>query len=223
MKRMSKVVMALALILVFAAPAWADLKQTFNAGVQAHKQGQFQTAINYYSQIINSGRANPRGRAMVHTLRGMAYRSLRQANQAMQDFYAAIKADQNYAPAYMQRSIGWANQGKWDYSLWDLNKAIRLNSRYAAAYFNRAIVLYKKGRLNLAIRDAQMAVQLDPNNQNARKVLAALQRKKSQMAQSQAPPTQQQQQQPGDAQFGGQIKLRSGGVPEGQDFQQFLK
>ncbi len=219
MKRISKVVMAAALILALASPAWANLKQTFDAGVQAHKQGQYQTAINYYSQIINSGRANPRGRAIVHTLRGMALRSLRQPAPALRDFYSAINADRNYHPAYLQRAISWAQQGKWDYALWDLNQALRLKPNYASAYFNRSIVLYKKGLLDLAIADAQKALQINPNHQTARKVLAALQRKKNQMAQRQAPPPQQQ----GPAQFGGEIRMRSGSVPGSGDFQQFLK
>jgi tetratricopeptide (TPR) repeat protein len=55
----------------------------------------------------------------------------------MEDLDRAIRINPNYADAYNQRSVVYANFGDAKKSLADLNQAIRLNPNYADAYYNR--------------------------------------------------------------------------------------
>jgi len=87
-----------------------------------------------------------------------------QYDRAIEDFNKAIALDPNYAKAYTNRGIAYADKGQHDRAIEDYNKAIALDPNYAEAYTNRGVAYYLKGNMGRAISDFQKACDMGEEN-----------------------------------------------------------
>lgn len=81
---------------------------------------------------------------------------------AMEYLETAIKQDPNYAKAYHNRGIVWANRGDYERAILDYTKAIHLNSKNATAYFQRANAWANRNDFDKAIIDYTKAIKINP-------------------------------------------------------------
>ena len=74
----------------------------------------------------------------------------------------AIKAEQNFADAYINRGLVKNELQDYDGSIKDYNKAIELDPKCSLAYNNRGYTKYKKGDFEGALADYNKAILLNP-------------------------------------------------------------
>jgi len=68
-----------------------------------------------------------------------------------------------YAGAYSNRGLAYAELGERKRAIEDYDKAIELNPDFAEAYYNRGIAYAKQQKYNEAIKDFDKAIELNPN------------------------------------------------------------
>jgi tetratricopeptide (TPR) repeat protein len=115
----------------------------------------FQRVIDDCTVIINNEKA---GRSMYY-MRGVAFKSLKQYENALADFNACLSINRADHEALYQRGALLVNHyQKYAEGLADFDRAIQINpqGRY---YLNRSICHYKLGELADAVADAQIASQ----------------------------------------------------------------
>jgi len=66
-----------------------------------------------------------------------------------------------YAGAYSNRGLAYAELGEHDRAIEDYDKAIELNKEYAEAYYNRGLAYAKLGKYDKAIEDFNKAIELN--------------------------------------------------------------
>jgi tetratricopeptide (TPR) repeat protein len=83
-------------------------------------------------------------------------------DKALEYLNKAISLDSNYANAYGNRGLAWADKGNYDHAISDYNKVIELNPGLANAYYNRGNAWADKGNHDRAISDFSKALELNP-------------------------------------------------------------
>ena len=121
------------------------------------KLGQYQTAINDYTKVIQLDPNN----VTSYSNRGHAYTSLGQDQNAINDLTKAIQLDPTYASAYGNRGNVYHNLlGQYQLAIDDFTKAIQFEPS-ALRYANRGISYRALGQPALADADKTMACSLD--------------------------------------------------------------
>lgn len=166
-----------------AAPAAAPAAPPPAAGVNAagtrydwqgnHKKAQaalaardYKTAIQLFTEILNSGRLPRAWLATTLYLRGKAYRSARQFREAVVDYEAAVQADPKLHPAFFELGATYHSQQQYAKAVAAFGQAISLKSDQWNYYDGRCTSLASMSRWNDAIRDCEAAVRLKPGNAN---------------------------------------------------------
>lgn len=139
----------------------------------SHK-GQYQTAIEHYSQAIER---NPTGFAFYstpypcsaesHLSRGLAYDKLHQHQKAVEDFNIAIEdfnetisRNPKDAWAYDNRGFAYAELGQYQKAIENYSQALTLNPKDSWAYYNRSIAYKNLGQSTLSAADKTKAAEL---------------------------------------------------------------
>ena len=162
-----------------AAPAAAPAGAGVNAAGTRydwqgnHKKAQaalaardYKTAIQLFTEILNSGRL-PRGwLATTLYLRGKAYRSSRQYREAVTDYEAAVQADPKLHPAFFELGATYHSQQQYAKAVNAFGQAIALKADQWNYYDGRCTSLASLSRWGDAIRDCEAAVRLKPGNAN---------------------------------------------------------
>jgi len=115
----------------------------------------FQRVIDDCTAIIN----NEKGGRSMYYMRGVAFTSLKQYENALADFNACLSINRDDNEALYERGTLLVNHyQKYAEALADFDRAIQINpqGRY---YLNRSICHYKLGELPNAVADAQIASQ----------------------------------------------------------------
>ena len=179
-----KAVLAAALALAGAAPAWSGALDDLNtglalddlsSGLAARGRGDQDGAIKRFSHAIDSGGLDNANLAIAHNNRGNAYDDKGDGQRALADYDQAIRLDPRLAEAYYNRAYALYRLGRLEDSLVDFGKVIELNPRLPSAYFNRSIVFLALKQRNRAIADLRKALELDPDNVKYRDQLSELQ------------------------------------------------
>lgn len=114
---------------------------------------------------------------------GIAYRREGEYKKALSAYTKSIKIDSNEPSVYVNRGICYAEQDDFSSAMDDFDKAINLDDEFKQAYMNRAITYGKlfdkesdngkrKEYLSLMIADLRRVIELDPEDVNAKKLLA---------------------------------------------------
>lgn len=138
-----------------------------------HKKAQaalgardYKTAIQLFTEILNSGRLPRAWLATTLYLRGKAYRSSRQFPQAIADYEAAVQADAKLHPAFFELGATFHSQGAYGRAVTAFGQAIALKGDQWNYYDGRCTSLASMSRWGEAIRDCEAAVRLKPGNAN---------------------------------------------------------
>lgn len=98
--------------------------------------------------------------------RGLAYRGLKQYEQAIRDYNKVIELKPNWSAPYANMGGCFANLGQNYLAIDACNKALALDPNNAAAYNNRGWAYYNLKQYDQAIQDFDKALELDPNDPN---------------------------------------------------------
>jgi len=138
-----------------------------------HKKAQaalaardYKTAIQLFTEILNSGRLPKPWLATTLYLRGKAFRSSRQYREAVADYEAAVQADPKLHPAFFELGATFHSQQQYAKAVAAFGQAIALKADQWNYYDGRCTSLASMSRWTDAIRDCEAAVRLRPGNAN---------------------------------------------------------
>ncbi len=94
--------------------------------------------------------------------RGIAFTSLGQWNNAINDFNRVIEMDPKYGWGYSDRGVAYQNTNQWDKSIDDFSKAIEIDSDNLDAYAGRGVSYGVLGQMDKAIADFSRTIQINP-------------------------------------------------------------
>jgi len=133
-------------------------------GVSALLRGQYEKAIEAYSQALESSDLSDVRRANIYNDRGVAKWRMARAKDAIDDFNKAIELFADYAVVYNNRGNALMDLKRPDEAIKDFERAIDLAPAYGAAHNNRGNALLAMGRSDQAHKAFAKAVELMPNN-----------------------------------------------------------
>jgi tetratricopeptide (TPR) repeat protein len=97
--------------------------------------------------------------------RGITYAELGLYEEALADYAEALRLDPNYALAYLNRGITFADYlGRRAEALADYSESLRIDPNRALAYFDRGNTYKALGRYQEALVDYGAALQIDPDH-----------------------------------------------------------
>jgi tetratricopeptide (TPR) repeat protein len=105
--------------------------------------------------------------AWAHNRRGELRADEDRAQEALDDFEAAVALNPKLWRAAHNRGVSYAAEGKYAEALQDFNRALQINTKFANGYFNRGEIRYEQGDFNGAIRDYSDALRLSPQDAGA--------------------------------------------------------
>jgi Flp pilus assembly protein TadD len=94
--------------------------------------------------------------------RGIAYSSLGNYRQAIDDCSRAIEINPGYAEAYNNRGVAYSALGNYRQAIEDYGRAIEIKPDYADAYNNRGTAYAYLGNYRQAIEDFSRAIEIKP-------------------------------------------------------------
>jgi tetratricopeptide (TPR) repeat protein len=100
-------------------------------GNEAADMENYDQALAYYNQAINSSGLKAENRAIAYHNRGCVHYDLGREDEAFNDFTQAIALDPKYDPPYYHRSFIYEQRGDYERALADMQKAVSLDSSFA--------------------------------------------------------------------------------------------
>lgn len=125
----------------------------------ATEQGDFVTAENYWTQIIEKFPTN----AGAWSNRGNSRVSQNKLQEALTDYNKAVELAPNVTDPYLNRGTALEGLGKWEEAIADYNHVLELDPKDAMAYNNRGNAKAGLGKWQEAILDYQKATEITPN------------------------------------------------------------
>jgi tetratricopeptide (TPR) repeat protein len=153
------------------------------AAEQAEREGKFQLAADYYTELI---RKNPEG-AYYYLKRGVLYlNNLNNKKAAVRDFDQAIKLNPSEPILYFNRGTAYLHQNDWKKAKKDFDAVISLVPDYVNAYLNRGIVNLNLKDTDAALNDFNTGIRLAPRLPNLYRARAIVYKSKGNMQLAQA-------------------------------------
>src|SRR5262244_2799181 len=161
-----------ALLVLVLSPAtdsvWAVGKPTANEDIpKCYKSTNSEMAINYCTQVIESGQLSGQGLAFAVYKRAKGYCERGQPDRVIEDYNQAIRLNPNHANAFSNRGATYARKGDYDRAIENYDEAIRLNPKHANALYNRGNAYRHKGDYDRAIENYDLAIELNPKHVDA--------------------------------------------------------
>ena len=136
-------------------------KAYYNRGIAYAGEGQYDSAIADYSEVIRLSSKN----ANAFYDRGSAYAKKRQYDQAIADYDRAIQLDPKNAFTYVGRGNAYLSKDQYDLAIADYTQALRLDPANADYLSNRCLARAIDGReLARALADCNASLRLQPND-----------------------------------------------------------
>lgn len=112
--------------------------------------------------LINSGNLSAGDKASALAMRGWAYHSTKQYQQALGDYDQAIALAPQSHGLYNDRGVVWLAVPNYDRAMQDFDRAILIKPDYGLGYQNRGETLRILKRPNEALVALNTAINLDP-------------------------------------------------------------
>lgn len=128
----------------------------FNMAVEAYNAGNYEEAIEIYTQAIALDSTDP----AFYNNRGTCYFNLGQYTQALEDYNAALVVDDTYVLAHYNRGNTNFVLGNYADSITDLTRAIELDPRKSEAYYVRGLSYASLDLYDEALLDYNKALEL---------------------------------------------------------------
>ena len=143
--------------ILMAQPRHADALHLL--GVIAFQTGEHAQAVSLINRAIAINPDNP---AQYQNI-ALAYRDLKQPQEALAHYARAIALNPAYADAYSNRGALLQEMGQWEAALADYDLALQHNPRLAEGWSNRGAVLRYLKRLEEAVASCDRALALAPD------------------------------------------------------------
>ena len=164
---MTRLILALAVLLALTGTARAGGPEYCKQGLSAHRASKLDLAIEYYTRCIDYGDVTQKHLARAFNNRGFAYYEKGEYDRAIADYDRAIQLTPDYAYAFSNRGNVYDHKGEYDRAIADYDQVIRLKPDHALSFYNRGIAYRLKGEYEQAIRDYDRAIELKPDYANA--------------------------------------------------------
>lgn len=136
-----------------------------------HKKAQaalnakdYKTAIQLFTDVINSGRMPKNWVAPTFYLRGKAYRSARQYKEAISDYERAVAADPKMDIAYYEMGAAYQELNQHAKAVDAFSKAIEIKTSNAGYYYARCVSESWISKFAEATRDCRTASKMKPGD-----------------------------------------------------------
>ena len=110
----------------------------------------------------------------VYNKSGLAKFSLKEFDEAIENFNQALLLDSGYAEAYNNKGLVYLETNEYDNAINDFTKAIELNPTFLGAYNNRGNAYFKKEALDKALADYEKALVFNTNEITVLKNIAII-------------------------------------------------
>jgi tetratricopeptide (TPR) repeat protein len=95
--------------------------------------------------------------------RAEAYDELRQPQESLKDYSAALALRPEKAVLYNQRALAYTHAGQYEGALHDYDETLRRQPLAAVAHSNRGRVYYRQGKMEAALGELMAALQINPD------------------------------------------------------------
>lgn len=160
---MNRLPLALSLVLLMPAMAFAAAYDDFARGLAANNRVDNDAAIAAFTAALNAGDLSANLQPPAHFGRAMAYRRKDQCAEALTDLNAALALKPDYTEAQLMRGSANACAGNYDAAIADYTTLIQ-SENLPAAYTGRALAYWRKGSFKEAAADFAQQAQLVPRN-----------------------------------------------------------
>ncbi len=165
---MKKIIWFVLAAMLFCAAAGAETNQLSNgsmekdlfaAGVLQFKQGEYQEAVDTFTNLIDRFPQN----ADAFKNRGVAYMKLEKFDDAIADFESAKNISPNLKGLYSNLGVIWYYKENYEKAIENYNREIEITPDNAVAYFNRALCMTELGEIDNALSDLTAAISISPD------------------------------------------------------------
>ena len=146
------------------AELFKDLDALYQKALEATNQGNFATAEQYWTQMLERFPQNP----AVWSNRGNSRVSQHKLESAIADYNKAIELLPAAPDPYLNRGTALEGLGKWKEAIADYNHVLELDPKDPVAYNNRGNAKAGLGQWEAAIADFKQAIDLAPDYAFAR-------------------------------------------------------
>ena len=155
----------LLLILLFglSGPIHAE-SGLLDEAIRAFNQGDFSSAIDKFSAIVDGSDASMAQAARAYSNRGRSYLAMGEFRKAREDLDEAIRLNPELAAAWLSRGQLNRAEGELDAAIADFSSLIEYAPELAVAYNLRGDAYYEKVEFDKAIQDYDQAVNMRPQN-----------------------------------------------------------
>ena len=144
-----------------------DIQAYFQRGTEAVQRDDWDTAIEYYTEVISSVAASTSLLAWVYNNRGAAYNQKGAYDRAIADLTKMIELKPDDPEAYRNRGAAYNNKGEYELAIGDYEKAMNLKPDNAELYYMRGAAYYSKDEYEFAAANFNRAIELNPNDARA--------------------------------------------------------
>lgn len=145
-------------------PVRYDWQGNHRKAVAALNARDYKTAIQLFSEILESKRLPKSWLASTLYLRGKAYRSSRQHQPAITDYEAAVQSDPKMDVAFFELGATFHTIGQYGKAVGAFGQAIALKGNMWNYYYGRCSAYAFMNKYNDAIRDCEVAAKLKPGS-----------------------------------------------------------
>jgi lipoprotein NlpI len=146
-------------VVMDAADAQSDLDRCKFAGVLTKAD----EGIAACDHIIKDSKTSAQDRASALSSRCGWWWAKKESDQALTDCNESIRANSNFAAAYLNRGNVYLSKSDFEHAFTDFNEALRLDPKNAWAYAERGNLYKNKGDIDRALADLNESIKLDPN------------------------------------------------------------
>jgi lipoprotein NlpI len=161
--RFSALLAALATSFALSGPVLADTQSDLDHCKFVGEISSADQNIAACDRVINDPRVTAQNRAIAFSSRCGWWWAKKDPDRALSDCNEAIRADNRYAAAYINRGNAYLNKSDFEHAFGDFNEAIRLDPKNAWAYAERGNLYKNKGDFGRALADLSESIRLDPN------------------------------------------------------------
>ena len=151
------------------APKALKLAQAGHAALQKR---QYEQALDYIHQALGLDALSAQATARVYANQGTCWYQLGHYKKALQSYGRAIDQDPSFAGAYRDRGITLLRLGDYRMARANFSAAINRDPQLASAWYHRGLAWWSLGDNARAASDLTRYLQMQPQDQEARKILA---------------------------------------------------
>ena len=137
-------------------PAQDPPKDQLQSLINLYSQGQYQEVLNQSAQLLRTFPQSP----SLFNIRGIVNASLKNYDEAIENYQKAIKLKPNWADAYLNLGNAQRDFGYLIKAIESFQKAIQVKPDFAKAYYNIGLSMSQKGDIEKAIKNYHQCLEL---------------------------------------------------------------